>query len=180
MLNQIEFYTCPDGSICIKPFEKPMFLFDQSCREIIGELIILIRDLYPQAFKALSEMYSKSEKNRDYYEYQIVHRFIRCNFGAYDALSYDIDRTGQLRIEEVQCPLRGECKYEGIICKPQLKTALSEREQEVATLLAQGLSRQEIADELNISLYTVIRHITNIKARLHFTKTSQIISHFHR
>lgn len=82
MLDSIEFYNCPDGSINVKPFDKPMFVFDQSCRHIVEEMIVKIRDLFPQAFTALSEIYSKSERNRDYFEFKIVHRFIRWIFST--------------------------------------------------------------------------------------------------
>ncbi len=179
MLERIEFYNCPDGSINIKPFEKPMFVYDQSCRSITEEMIVMIRDLYPGAFAALSELYSKSERNKDFFEYKIVHRFIRCNFGEYDALNYDINNVGHFNVEDVKCPLRGECLFEGVICKPQLQTKLTARELEVAKLLAQGFSRQEVADELTISIYTVSRHIANIKARMHFRNIQQIISYFY-
>lgn len=179
MLERIEFYNCPDGSINVKPFDKPMFVYDMSQRHITEEMIVMIRDLYPDAFSALSQLYSKSERNKDFFEYKIVHRFIRCNFGEYDALSYDISQMGCFNVEDVRCPMRGECLFEGVICKPVLKTTLTQREHEVATLLAEGLCRQEVAEELSISVYTVNRHIANIKARMHFMHTQQIISHFH-
>lgn len=179
MLERIEFYNCPDGSVNVKPFDKPMFVYDMSQRHITEEMIIIIRDLYPGAFTALSQMYSKSERNKDYFEFKIVHRFIRCNFGEYDALSYDISKSGCFNIEDVRCPMRGECLFEGVICKPTLQTKLSQREQEVATLLAQGCCRQEVAEELSISVYTVNRHIANIKARLNLKNTQQIITHFY-
>lgn len=178
MLSKIEFYNCPDGSINVKPFDSPMYVYDISCKHITEELIVLIRDLYPAAFTALSQLYAKSERNKDFFEFKIVHRFIRCNFGEYDALSYDIDSAGSFNIEDVKCPMRGECLFEGVICRPTLKTELTHREQEVATLLSSGLQRQEVADEMSISVYTVNRHIANIKARMHFRHTQQIIAHF--
>lgn len=178
MLERIEFYNSPDGSVNIKPFGKPMFVYDESCKKITQEMIVLIRDLYPAAFTALAELYSKSERNKDFFEFRIVHRFIRCNFGEYDALTYDINSVGEFNMEDVRCPLRGECLFEGLICRSPMNTELSPRESEVAHLLAKGYSRQEVADELEISIYTVTRHITNIKARLHLKNTNQIISKF--
>lgn len=178
MLERIEFYNCPDGSVNIKPFGQPMFVYDESCKKITQEMIVLIRDLYPAAFTALAELYSKSERNKDFFEFRIVHRFIRCNFGEYDALSYDINSVGELNMEDVRCPLRGECLFEGLICRCPMNTELSPRESEVAHLLAKGYSRQEVAVELEISIYTVTRHITNIKARLHLKTTNQIIAKF--
>ena len=178
MLEKIEFYNCPDGSINVKPFNESMYVYDMSCRHITEEMIVRIRDLYPDAFKALSELYSRSERNREFFEYRIVHRFIRCNFGEYDALTYDINGLGQWNIEDVKCPMRGECLHEGVICKPTMHTQLSVRETEVAKLVAAGLARQEIADELTLSICTVNRHIANIKARMHFRHTNQIIAYF--
>lgn len=179
MLANLEFYTCPDGAVNIKPMEGAMFPYDTSCRNITEEMMVIIRDRYPEAFAALSQIYSRSEKNKIFYEYNMVHRFIRCNFGEYDTLSCDVSHSGDLNIEEVKCPLRGECIHEGVICKPRLQTALSEREHEVATLLGSGMTKQDVADELHISICTVSRHVANIKARLHFKHTHQIVSHFH-
>lgn len=178
MLDRIEFYTSPDGTVNIKPYEQPMYVYDLSCKKVTQEMIALIRDLYPAAFTALSELYSRSERNKDFYEYKIVHRFIRCNFGEYDALNYDIEINGSINVEDVRCPLHGECLYEGVICKPTLQTKLSQREQEVAELLSQGLAHREVAEELGISIHTVARHIANIKVRLHLKNTRQIITYF--
>lgn len=178
MLEKIEFYNCPDGSVIVKPFDKPMFVYEQSCRKITEEMLIVIRDLYPTAFSALAELYSRSERNRDYYEYRIVHRFIRCNFGEYDALTFDISQTGDFYFEDVRCPMRGECLFEGVICKPALKTELTPRETEVAKMLSSGLSVQDISENLQISILTVRNHVQHIKARLRLKHTSQIISKF--
>ena len=179
MLEKYEFFNAPDGSVYVKPFDKPMFVYDISCKQITDELIVLIRDLYPGAFNALSKLYSKSELNHGFFIFKIVHRFIRCNLGENDTLNFDINRVGSINVEEVRCPMRGECLYEGIICKPTLQSKLSDREEKVGRLLATGLSNMEVAEELGISLCTVHRHIANIKARLHFKNTNQIISHFH-
>ena len=34
---------------------------------------------------------------------------------------------GNYDFEEVKCPMRGECLYEGVICKPKLTTVLKDR-----------------------------------------------------
>lgn len=179
MLDRYEFFNSPDGTVYVKPFDKSMFVYDVDCRQITNELISYIRDLYPSAFTALSSLYSKSERNKDFFMFKIVHRFIRCNFGENDTLSYDINQLGAMCIEEVRCPIRGECIHEGVICKPALQSKLSPREEEVGRLLGTGLSNIEVAEELGISICTMHRHIANIKARLHFKNTNQIISYFH-
>lgn len=174
MIGKIEFYTTPTGEVCVKPENQPMYILDESCRKLIGEMLVTIKELYPEAFKALSKLYSKEHNS----EYKIVHRFIRCNFGEYDALHSDVDNMGSLCIEDVRCPLRGECVLEGLVCRPKLQDALSPRELEVAKLMGRGYDRTGVADELNISICTVNRHIANIKARLNIKHTNQIVSFF--
>lgn len=178
MIKNIEFYNTPDGQVCCKPLEEPMFVLKESDTALIADMLTMIQELYPAAFAALSELYSRSELNKNYYHFRMVHRFIRCNFGEYDALSMDVNASGHLRFEDVRCPLRGECPFECIICKPTLDSKLSEREQQVAKLLSEGFTADEIGKELHISPHTVKRHIANIKTRLKLTHTHQIISKF--
>lgn len=178
MLQNLEFYNNPDGSVSVKPLDEPMYVYDEGCRKLTDEMLAIIRDLFPDAFTRLSELYSKSERNPDYYNFRIVHRFIRCNLGEYDSLRYDVNKIGELNMEEVRCPLRGECANEGVICKPRLHTTLTSRETEIAKMLGEGLTKQEIATELYISVYTVNRHVANIKAKTGLVCTSQIITRF--
>jgi DNA-binding CsgD family transcriptional regulator len=51
---------------------------------------------------------------------------------------------------------------------------LSAREQEVAVLLAQGLSNRQIAAELVISTHTTQRHVENILDKLGFSSRTQV------
>jgi len=50
---------------------------------------------------------------------------------------------------------------------------LTERELDVLRYLAQGRSNQEIADALDISLYTVRSHVRNILSKLHLANRTQ-------
>ena len=54
-------------------------------------------------------------------------------------------------------------------------TNLSEREYEVLSLMANGQSNQEIADQLFVSLNTVKTHISNIFAKLDVQRRTQAI-----
>lgn len=53
---------------------------------------------------------------------------------------------------------------------------LSEREAEVLNLLAEGLSRQETADKLYVSIHTVSTHIRNIYQKLQVHNVSGAVS----
>jgi DNA-binding NarL/FixJ family response regulator len=53
---------------------------------------------------------------------------------------------------------------------------LTPREHEIVTLIAQGLTNQQIADELVISPATVARHVANILPKLGFTSRTQVAS----
>jgi len=53
---------------------------------------------------------------------------------------------------------------------------LSDREQDVLSLIAEGLSNQEIADRLVISLPTVKTHIGNIFNKLDVTSRTQALA----
>ena len=51
--------------------------------------------------------------------------------------------------------------------------ALTPRELEILRFLARGLSNQEIADELEISITTVATHVRNILSKLHLANRTQ-------
>ncbi len=51
---------------------------------------------------------------------------------------------------------------------------LTQRERQVAAVVAQGLSNQEIADELVVSVKTVEAHVTRILSKLGFSSRAQI------
>jgi len=52
---------------------------------------------------------------------------------------------------------------------------LTSREEEILRLMAEGLTNQEIANELVISLYTVKRHATNIYNKLNVSSRRQAV-----
>jgi len=177
-MEAIEFYKTPDGSVLYKIENQHVKELSLSDRPIISLMIDLIRNRYSECFDALSKLYTISEPNRLFFEFNIVSRFIRCNFGEYDAQRSDIDADSFFHFEEVGCPLRGECKYEGIICKPKLDTVLTAREKDIIALIAKGLHTNEIAQAINISPTTVNRHRENIKAKLNMRTVAQIASYY--
>lgn len=178
-ISNIEFYNTPEGDVMVKPIGEAARVLHESDRDFISALLAVIRDRYPKSHKALMDLYSKRTMNKTYFEFSVVSRFIRCNFGEYDQFHCDIDSCGRFVFEEVRCPLRGECSLEGVVCKPELETHLSDREMEVFRLIAANMKAEEIADRLSLSKFTIDRHRENIKARLGLHDVPELISYWY-
>ena len=179
-IANIEFYNTPEGDVMMKELGRPAVVLDENNRPTIECMLSVIRDRYPKAHTRLMQIYSSSTMNRWYYEFRVVHRFIRCNFGEYDQHNLDINRYGLFVFEEVKCPLRGECEHEGVICRPELNTSLTEREMEVFRLIASNYQTDDIAAELHISPCTVNRHRENIKAKIKVRNVGELIAYWHQ
>ena len=180
-LNNIEFFKTPDGDVMYKRQGGAVRELTENDRELVSDLLSLIRIRYPEAFNALSDIYSRSEQNRAWYEFRMVSRFIRCNLGDYDTNSIDIDEDGLFHFEQMKCPLMGagDCQWEGVICHPKLSTGLTTRELELLPYFADGLQSQEIADRLCISKNTVDRHRQNIMAKLGKRSVTELAAYYH-
>lgn len=74
-MESVEFYNTPEGDVMYKQLGKPVQELTDNSREVIGEMLDLIKTRYPQAFKALCNQYTASELNRKVYEFNIVSRF---------------------------------------------------------------------------------------------------------
>jgi DNA-binding NarL/FixJ family response regulator len=61
--------------------------------------------------------------------------------------------------------------------EPATVDGLTPRQQEVLTLIAEGLSNQEIADRLDISVRTVERHRENIMGRLNLHSRTELVKY---
>lgn len=177
-LKNIEFYNTPSGDVIIAELNKPIRILAEEDTELIQTLLQIINDRWPIAYKRLAANYTMSERNIRHYNFRMVKRFLRCNCGEYDQSNYDIDAHGIFHFEEVKCPLRGECRDECIICKPELNTWLTDREMDVFRLIVQNLEMDEIADELSISIATVNRHRENIKAKLGLRSVKEMITYW--
>ncbi|MCD8282058.1 MAG: helix-turn-helix transcriptional regulator [Prevotella sp.] len=133
--------------------------------DIIQRLLALISERYTEAYDALCKEYARSRGNAPYYQFLIVRRFCKCNFGNLDGTHLDLGGD-RFAFERVECPLRGECRLEGIVCNPRFNTTLSAQERRVMRLLYDGQSREEIGDNLYISPITVKNHIASAYAKL--------------
>lgn len=56
-----------------------------------------------------------------------------------------------------------------------VKTLFTDREREIADLMARGLSEKEIAEHLHISPATVNNHTRNMRDKLHVNKNTELI-----
>ena len=81
-ISNIEFYNTPEGDVMMKEFGQPAVVLKEADRPTIEHMLAVIRDRYPKAHARLMQLYSASTMNRWHYEFRVVHRFIRCNFGS--------------------------------------------------------------------------------------------------
>ena len=144
--------------------------------ELTRRIYNIIKDLYPDAYKSLMDEYAKSVYNVAYCQYLIVKRFCKCNFGMLDNTFIDLDGSG-FNFEKVVCPLRGECKYDGVICQPKMTTKLSIAEKRVMEQVYYGKSVNEISSLLYISPNTVKNHIKSVYAKLGIHKVADFINY---
>lgn len=180
-LINIEFFKTPDGDVMYKRQGEAVRELTEKDRELVSDFLSLIRARYPKAFDTLSDIYSRNEQNRAWYEFRMVSRFIRCNLGDYDTSSIDIDKDGLFHFEQMKCPLMGtgDCQWDGLICHPKLSTGLTTRKLEILPLFAEGLQSYEIADRLCISKNTVDRHRQNIMAKLGKRSVTELAAYYH-
>lgn len=164
-MEGLEFYTI-DGEVWYITSDGRNERLDEFKEEVIAMLIERIMECYPDAYKALSEIYCKSSMNVAYYRYLIARRFCKCNFGKLDTTEMDCKPSCQFSFEKVQCPLRGECQHEGIICMPRFNSQLSKKELQVMKLIYEGCSNEQVAERMYLSPYTVKNHIKSVYAKL--------------
>lgn len=173
-MGGLEFYIFEDELWC-KSDDGRNLIVDESQTELIKSILDEIREYYPIAYNALSREYQKSALNVPYYQYLIVRRFCKCNFGKLDGTKYDISRIGKFNFEKVECPLRGECRFEGVICSPKFNSKLSDAELRVMKLVYQGVGKNEIAEQLYLSPNTIKNHIKSVYMKLGIHEKSDFL-----
>lgn len=175
-MGEIEFYIF-GGELWCKTEEGQNQVVNESKTELIGSILTQIRECYPNCYKALVKEYARSSANVPYYQYLMVKRFCKCNFGKLDSTKPDVDTRGGFHFEKVECPLRGECKHEGIICSPKFNSKLSEQELRVMKLIYNGASKEDVAEQLYISPYTVKNHIKSVYLKLGIHEKAEFIQY---
>ncbi|MCM1310858.1 MAG: helix-turn-helix transcriptional regulator [Bacteroides sp.] len=161
-LTDIEFFAF-EGEVWFNKNGEHIQLAEKHT-ELVNSMIELISTFYPKAYDALCKHYESCARNKWYYRFRIVSRFIKCNFAQLDDI-YDIDADGRCHFEYVSCPLRGECLFDRIVCRPEFDHKLSASELPVMRLWYQGASIDEIASCVFLSPHTVRNHIRHAYAR---------------
>ena len=173
----LEFYMF-DRELWCKRSDGRNEIVDETKTELIQYILENVRECYPDAYKALEKHYSQSSANISYYQYLMARRFIKCNFSQLDATSFDIEdvqEDGKFNFEKVECPMRGECPYEGVICSPKFNSKLSPAELRVMKPFYEGRSKEEIAEMLFISPGVVKLHIKNSYLKLGVHEKAEFI-----
>lgn len=175
----LEFYVFEDELWC-KTSDGKNFIVDESKTELVKYILDIARSRYSEAYEALEGIYKKSAPNSQYYQYLMARRFCKCNFCRLDTTEFDVqdvDAEGKFNFERVECPLRGECQFEGVVCMPKFNSKLSPAERRVMEVLYNGASEQEAAKELFLSPHTVHRHVKSVYVKLGIHKLSEFIAY---
>lgn len=177
-LEEIEFYVIGED-VWYLTSDGCNQKMDEKSQDVIRIIIDRIVECYPEAFKALEEWYSKASANVRYFRYLIAKRFVKCNFGKLDTTNQDFKISG-FQFEKIDCPMRGECKLEGIVCMPKFNSSLSEAELRVMRLVNDGHDKEYIAERLYLSVNTVKNHIKSVYAKLGIHEKSEFIKYAER
>lgn len=178
-MERIEFYADPQGGIMLKEYDRPTRELVEGDRPIIAFFLERIKTFYPDAHNALLEAYSPLARSQWHFEFRMVSRFIRCNWGNFDRIE-DIDAAGNWIFEAVPCPMVGECKFYKVICQPRFESNLLPGEFRVMKLYFEGLSTEKVADRLCLSPHTARNHRKNALARLGLHSLSEFVDFAHR
>lgn len=142
------------------------------------ELVKSIRERFPEIYSIILSMHDES---------LYAERAIRAGARGYIMKEVaprsivDAIRTvlsGELYISENQSKkiidklMHGSADTEGLSLD-----SLSDREFEIFQLLGNGFSTKEIAQKLNLSIYTVESHKRNIKTKMKLKNSSDVIKH---
>jgi DNA-binding CsgD family transcriptional regulator len=174
-LGTIEFNITGDGSTVLISSDRSLREFTEHDMDITKNILEIIEVRYPETFKRLKKRYGHLNNWR----YMAVKRFIKCNWGNDDEIK-DITAEGELNFELVRCPLRGECKEEGIICCPTEERRITKRETEILKYLVKGYSSEEMADKLCLSIHTINNHRVNLRRKLNAKNNVGLIAYAHK
>lgn len=170
----LEFFTGSDGHVWFRDINGCQRLSTKNV-ELLDYMMDRIYRVFPGTYKRLQSMYKESECNKYYFKFRCVERFIRCNMGDDNAQKLDVT-DNLFNLEVVQCPLRGICKDEGVLCKPSPDSAFSPAEKKVAELYSEGCTINEIAHQQQKSVSTVNNQLWNICKKFGVSTRREIVN----
>jgi DNA-binding NarL/FixJ family response regulator len=177
-------FTCKSFSTAeaalaqVKPSDFDVILMDIELPGMSGiECTFHLRQKYPDLKIMMCTIFQDEDK---------IYRAI-----AAGASGYILKRTEpELLIRSIKELIEGGAPISSIIAHKVLSafrkmmpgemetSQLSEREQEVLSLLAMGFRNKQVAEKLNISIATVKSHIYNCYQKLHVTSKVEAINKF--
>lgn len=177
-LVSTEFYNTP-GRECMVKNADGLRILSQSDRKLIEPMFQAIKEQAPEKFNYLCNKYAASKRNVIYFQFLVVNRFVKCNMGEYDLLSMDIDEFGMFHLENVKCPLQGECVDECHNCKLKKADSMSPIHKEILRLKAEGLTEKEIAERMFRSPYTIGNHVDHIRKKYDLHSAADLVRFYY-
>jgi DNA-binding NarL/FixJ family response regulator len=167
---------CSNAVDDMKAWLPDVVLMDINMPHVNGiQGLRLIKEKFPQVKVLMQTVFDDSEK---------VFESIRNGASGY-ILKKDPPQRILQAIQEVS--EGGAVMNPGIAQKvldffhpKKLESPLTERETEVLTLLADGLSYKMVADKLGLSFHTVNTHAKNIYEKLHVASLGEAIAYYYR
>lgn len=175
VLSDIEFFTY-ESEVWLRKSSGDTRILSETDKDVINALIHHISTFYPKAFAALESEYQNCSPNQSYFRFRMAVRFIRCNFAALDSIP-DFNTSHVCTFEHVNCPLRGECRYDHVICRPSFDHRLSPAEMRVMELVYRGLTEEEVGSRLCLSPLTVHTHVRNAYTRLGIHSKAEFVKY---
>ena len=179
-ISNLELYQDPSGEVLIKPLGRPAFLLDQSRRDFIVPFKLILSCDYAQAWRACEEWNHKSRHNTPYFDFLNIRRFCKCNFQKYDGV-LDIDENGNFHYEFTDCPMRGECKFENVLCNAEFTTKLTPYDLEITRLIVlEQMTAEEIAFRLDRSVNTINNRRKTILKKTGCSTIASLTNYWHQ
>lgn len=163
-MDEIEFFSY-EHEIWYRLADGSTSKLMESDHSLIAAISDVIEEFYPAAYAALCREYESCKRNIPYFRFRVASRFIRCNFSALDNMP-DMINGMFSTFEYVPCPLRGECRFERVICRPEFNHKLTSAEMRVMELWYSGSSEDVISSLLCLSPHTIHNHIRNSYLKL--------------
>lgn len=173
-MKRFEFYVSPDGDVHVVENVKDYILTE--CHiELINKIDEFMQQMFRNAWRQCNKIARQESNFKDHRDqkFKAVSRFVRCNFGVRDNFNLDFDGSN-FAFEEVPCPLRGMCKNECVICKPEF-TALGSRAIRDVKLILDGYDPKQIAKMTGRKLTSVNHSLAKSREKLGVDNNNKLI-----